>query len=407
MARTTREALEAAIAADFDDRAAHAAYADLLIEERDPRGEFIAVQLALEDEHRSLLERQRLGGRERELLTEYGREWLGELYKGFGNAPLEETSFRPLQFARGWVDAVHVRHATYRLMERLTQAPLARFLRRLEIDFGYEDPWGEWDEERQELVPPPPVPPGTPAENEFFLPLLDAPFLPTLRYFRIGEFRGGESEPWIFFSSGRAELLAHLLERTPRLEELHLLGSTRLAQRFDPSVIFRLPLGNLRILRAYNLFDHATALLAANRNLGRLTHLLFHSHADDPCFEQRGPYLTLADLRNVLRSRHLRSLTHLQFRLSDVGDEGCAEIVQSGMLKRLKVLDLRHGRITDEGARCLVESTDLRNLTWLDLSRNAITRQGIRLLQQSRVPFAADGQHPSSDTHWLVEGDWE
>ena len=45
-----RAALEDAIAANPDDRAAHSAYADLLTEEGDPRGEFIAVQLALEDE---------------------------------------------------------------------------------------------------------------------------------------------------------------------------------------------------------------------------------------------------------------------------------------------------------------------------------------------------------------------
>src|SRR5262249_51633653 len=157
--------------------------------------------------------------------------------------------------ARGWVEAAHVRHATYRFMERLAQAPLARFLRRLEIDYGYEDSSGEWDAEREEMVPPPPPPEGPPAENEFHLPLLKAPFLATLRCFRSGEFRG-EGEPWIFYSSGRAELLAPVLERTPRLEELHLLATTRLAERFDPTPIFRLPLPNLRVLRAYNLFDH-------------------------------------------------------------------------------------------------------------------------------------------------------
>jgi hypothetical protein len=36
---------------------------------------------------------------------------------------------------------------------------------------------------------------------------------------------------------------------------------------------------NLRVLRAYHLYDHATGTLAANRSLKGLTHLLFHSHA--------------------------------------------------------------------------------------------------------------------------------
>jgi uncharacterized protein (TIGR02996 family) len=408
VARNTREALEAAIAADFDDLAAHAAYADLLMEQGDPHGEFIGVQLALEDERRSPEERRQFGERERELLAAHGPEWLGDLWKVVvdGRGTDGDPRPTPLHWSRGWVEAAQVTHATYRLMERLARAPLTRFLRRLEIDYGYEYPHGEWDEDRQEMKPPPAVPEGTPAENEFYLPLLGAPFLTTLRYFRIGEFRG-EGDPWIFHSSGRADLLAPLLERTPRLEELHMLNGTRGNPRFDPAPIFRLPLPNLRVLRAYNLFDHATAVLAANRSLGRLTHLMFHSHADDPCSRQRGPYLTLADLRNVLRSRPLRSVTHLQFRLSDIGDEGCAEIARSGALKRLRVLDLRHGRITDEGVRCLLGSNGCRNLTWLELSRNAISSAGVARLHQSGVPFAAGGQHPTDDTHWLVEGDWE
>src|SRR5262249_26322288 len=45
-----REALEAALTENPDDLAAHMAYADLLSEEGDPRGEFSQVQLALEDE---------------------------------------------------------------------------------------------------------------------------------------------------------------------------------------------------------------------------------------------------------------------------------------------------------------------------------------------------------------------
>jgi uncharacterized protein (TIGR02996 family) len=391
--KTTREALEAAIAADFDDRAAHAAYADLLMEQGDPHGELIAVQLALE-EPRPASERQRLAEREGELLGENGREWLGGLLQSF-----------PL--SRGWLESVHIGHATYRLTEQLAQAPLARFLRRLEIDFGYEDGWGYWDEERQEVLPPPPIPPGTPQENEYYLPLMDAPFLGTLRYFRIGQVIGDEGPFWMLRSSGRADLLAPILERTPRLEELHLLAHTRVGHWFDPTPIFRLPLPNLRVLRAYHLFDHATEALAANASLGRLTHLLFHSHADDPCSQQRGPYLTLTDLRNVLRSPHLRSLAHLQFRLSDVGDAGCAEIVRCGAVKRLKSLDLRHGRVTDEGARRLAACGDLHNLERLELSRNQLTSRGFRHLRRSGVSFTADGQHSAGDNHWLVEGDWE
>src|SRR4051812_30092601 len=44
-----QRALEEAVLSKPDDLAAHSAYADLLMEQGDPRGEFIQAQLALED----------------------------------------------------------------------------------------------------------------------------------------------------------------------------------------------------------------------------------------------------------------------------------------------------------------------------------------------------------------------
>ena len=66
-----RTALEEALQADPDDRAAHAAYADLLTEEGDPRGEFVSVQLALEDEALPAARRDELKERERALLAPF------------------------------------------------------------------------------------------------------------------------------------------------------------------------------------------------------------------------------------------------------------------------------------------------------------------------------------------------
>src|SRR5262245_57387136 len=54
------------------------AYADHLTEIGDSRGEFIQVQLALDDPGRSPGERRRLHAREKELLEAHQREWLGE-----------------------------------------------------------------------------------------------------------------------------------------------------------------------------------------------------------------------------------------------------------------------------------------------------------------------------------------
>jgi uncharacterized protein (TIGR02996 family) len=76
---TMREALEGTLFANPDDLASHMAYADYLAEQGDPRGEFIQVQLALEDEGKPAAERKRLQQREQELLDAHQREWLGGL----------------------------------------------------------------------------------------------------------------------------------------------------------------------------------------------------------------------------------------------------------------------------------------------------------------------------------------
>ena len=74
-----QRSLEPALVEDPDDLAAHSAYADYLAEQGDPRGEFIQVQLALEDPGRPPAERQQLRGREADLLARHGRQWLGPL----------------------------------------------------------------------------------------------------------------------------------------------------------------------------------------------------------------------------------------------------------------------------------------------------------------------------------------
>src|SRR5205823_9693190 len=71
-----RQVLEEALVDNPDDLAAHMALADWLSEQADPtaraRGEFIQVQLALEEPSRPAEERQRLRRWEAELLRRHG-----------------------------------------------------------------------------------------------------------------------------------------------------------------------------------------------------------------------------------------------------------------------------------------------------------------------------------------------
>jgi uncharacterized protein (TIGR02996 family) len=128
-----QQSLEEALVESPDDLAAHSAYADYLMEQGDPRGEFIQVQLALEDPARPAKERTQLRGRENELLNRHGRQWLGDLGRFlFGGWSGPDKPYH-YQFARGWLDLVRVLPAPDAVIAALARSPEARLLRRLEV----------------------------------------------------------------------------------------------------------------------------------------------------------------------------------------------------------------------------------------------------------------------------------
>src|SRR5262245_61123608 len=117
-----REAFERAILDGPDELANYAAYADWLFERGDPRGEFMQVQLALEDELRGAEERARLRQHEAELLAAHQAEWLGplapfllagEMAGRWGYVEGQFTQWEvpnyEWRFARGFLDSVLVR----------------------------------------------------------------------------------------------------------------------------------------------------------------------------------------------------------------------------------------------------------------------------------------------------------
>ncbi len=196
-----------------------------------------------------------------------------------------------------------------------------------------------------------------------------------------------------------------LVRRMPRLEELYVFAS-----EYDAGPLFDLEtLKNLRVLQLYHSHELPLWKLANNPAFSRLTHLLIHPKAAGVW--GRAPYIEHHDFSSILFSPHLRSLTHLRLRLTDIGDQGCEQIVRSGILKRLKVLDLRHGSVGDEGARILAACPDLKHLELLDLSRNELTAEGIAALQAVGIGLRVEYQHgPTRDSQnkqYLLEGDYE
>src|SRR5262249_12963937 len=153
-------------------------------------------------------------------------------------------------------------------------------------------------------------------------------------------------------------------------------------------------LGQLRILRLYHGLDYPLEELAANPALTRLTHLLCFPHSQarlEGMGQGWASAITRAGVRAVARSPHLTSLTHLQMRCCDGGDDMVEDLILSGVLKRLKSLDLRHGRITDEGAKLLAACPEVEGME-IDLVNNRLTDKGIAALQVVGARLESDGQ---------------
>ena len=398
-------AFEKAILANPHDLTARSAYADFLAERGDPRGEFLQIQLALENEALPKRDRDALKKKEAALLKKHREEWLG---------PLADEKEADVSFARGGMRVVFPR-LTVDQARALAKCPEGRLLREL-IVLGaeIEAPVGSTEDYIDSFYEPgPDVPTGVEAYDEPGLhALCRCPHLGGVLLFHLGAGDAGvgaeEEEYFNCHTSG--ELAYHLVKQMPHAEELYLF-----AHRVDANKLFALPMPNLRVLQLYHSNSYPLDKLAANKSLTNLTTLLCHPHALELDDEVTGANIRFAHLKAVCRSPHLTSLTHLRLRLTDFGDKGAKEIVESGILKRLKTLDLQGGCIGDAGAKTLADCPDLKNLEFLNLRANALTKAGVKAIKATGVKADTAAQHDMSGgdfggdelPEYLFEGDIE
>jgi uncharacterized protein (TIGR02996 family) len=391
---SARELLEDALAADPDDVAAHAAYADLLTEEGDPRGEFIQVQLALEDEAKPPAERAALKQREAELLAAYEGVWLGDLGPLLEQGEITDYMRRRDKINRrtwryGWLDSLYIFRLELPLSRELARAPAARLLRRLHVEHA------SFDTDTERLPSD-----GIPENSEYprLYPLTKAPFLPYLRSFQLGETVDFTEESYNCRTHG--EGVVALVRRMDRIADLALL-----AHETDTATLFALPnLTNLRSLLVYHADRYPVEILAGNPALRNLETLRFHPTHSYPDAEA---YLLWESARSLLTSPNLPALVHLHLHACDLGDEGCADIVRSGILKRLRTLDLRHGRISDEGARIFAACPDILRLEKLVLEDNELTEAGRLVLLGIGIDVEYERQYEVNSNEYLYSGDME
>jgi uncharacterized protein (TIGR02996 family) len=372
-----RRALEAAIIANPDDRASHMAYADWLAEHNDPRGEFIQVQLALEDQSLPADRRASLEARELELLNEHGDAWLGDLADYLRDYDVQFT------FARGWLDSLRIPRIREPLAAALADAaPQLRLLRTLVIA---EPRDGEEPYDRQQSLNMHVLAGAvmyTEEEEPALDPLENCDFFGNVRYFQFGDPDHGPSD-------ANDRLLPDLIAQMPKLEELILCPYSLEAERVFTLQTFP----NLRRLHVCGVFSYPLELLAENPALKNLTHLALEPAQPDG-------HQKILDAEPLLNSKELPNLRHLQLRFHINGDRLAEEVVASGILKRLRTLDVQCCAMTDAGAEALAASPDLGNLETLDVRLNQLTdacrerlRGTVRTLDEPQAdPDAEEGE---------------
>lgn len=131
---STRTGLETALAANPDDAAIHAAYADLLMEEGDPRGEYIQLQLALEDRNQPADRLRAMEQRAYSLRKQHERDWLGPLGRFVDEwSPFtDELNLSPY-WKRGWVSNLRVEHLTRDVLQAICEAPILQLLEEFHV----------------------------------------------------------------------------------------------------------------------------------------------------------------------------------------------------------------------------------------------------------------------------------
>lgn len=366
------ETFERAIRANPDDVAQWRVYADWLVDQDDPRGELMQVQLDLEGELADDA-RKALTAREAALVKAHAAAWLGPLAAPLG--PTERRwEQREARFERGMLTGILTTTPDAEFVTALRNAGAARLRWLRELRLLEHFPLEDLDENVSE--------PGL--ENAYepiaFLPFED---LGALRVLQLGG-----REPDRCHSQG--EQVAEVLHRLPALRELRCE-----AHQVDVRLLFATPVP-LRRLTVNHVHDYPLDVLAQNQAMTELEVLECWPHALEYGDE---PYIDLADVEALAASPYLGALRDLTLKSGSFGDAGIGALVRSGMLARLTHLDLTHGMVTDAGAALLAAHG--KHLQSLSLRANCLTEVGVGQLAAAGVGSLDTSEQaaPDDDDH--------
>lgn len=354
-----RDIFEKTLFENPDDLATYSAYADWLMEQNNPRGEFMQVQLRLE-QATDEAERKNLWKRSRELQARYEDQWLGGLSRLLLGRGSEEFNYA---FHRGWLNSLSIRTLRVTIAETLARSSAVMLLRELKIREIHREP----PERRRGRNLP---------EHQSYLglyPLARSHLLRNLTSLHIGEIarnvetsvlplRHAETDP---------EPLLKLIDNNPGLERLVLFVPTLPWSLFDVNRKLS-ALRELVLCGGMNYWFNPKQF----ERLEKLTLIFTRTVENAPerwSLDQFSSFILSA------ASPNLRSLTLRGFF---GGDAFCGALVSSGRLAEIESLTINGSGISGEGAKVLLHCPDFARVKELDLSRNVIAPDLVERIQK-------------------------
>jgi uncharacterized protein (TIGR02996 family) len=384
---------EGALLRDWDDLAAHGAYADWLIEQGDPRGALVRCQLQLEDPTLDPRRRQDLRDQEQALLAQHQATWLADLGPAHRprNYPPDVLSdpraYPEVRWERGRVVGLRFGLLSLPHARQIAASPELRFVRELDVGIpNYMGPFRKTD-----LLP------GFPfkrfrhiygPKTSACYPLATSPHLGNVRKLTLGQ----RPPEWAlaeavdqFANYDDAPALVALLSRVPRLEHLCVAVGQR---NPDFVELFSLagPLPALRELELYYLDTSDVSRLFCAPSLDGVRRLTLHA-----CLgAYRANARTFFNFAAGVAAPHLSSLECLRIYREARGDELVADLVNSPAFDRLRELAVVCSHLSDAGARTLIAARPRSALTALDVSFGVFSTEMLERLRLAYPFLVAD-----------------
>jgi uncharacterized protein (TIGR02996 family) len=337
--------LLAAIVAAPDDDAPRMIYADWLSEQGDPRGEFIALQLAAAKlPWKDWAKRDELEDAAGKLQAKHRKTWKAEL---------DEPVYR-----RGFVERVKVTaEALLDDTDGLFEA--APLLRGIELAEDVDDATLAKIGAGKQLLRFSELVLTTSASTRALVSFVGAPGVANLRSLSFVD------------TLEVQESVATAMSKSPHLKKL---GELRFESTLVGSVGLRTLLNAktlpaLRTLRLWNSNVQdagATAMAATSRKLDRL--------------ELGICDFTPKSVKAILNSNLIGGLTYLEFDHRFV-KSGAQAIAASTKLKKLRALDLGYGHLGNDGAHIVAKAKSLPEVEWLRVGDYGLEEDGRAALE--------------------------